>query len=76
MLLAGTALWLAGHWHYAARHHHYKSPLAERIFLQFLSRRRDPTRDWAVPVADAAEPASSAGEQPRRWIRAALRGAL
>lgn len=49
-LAAGFLLWLGGHWHYALRHHAYRSPLARRIFLQLLPRWLDPTRDWATPV--------------------------
>lgn len=52
LLGIGLALWLTGHWHYALRHHEYKSPLARRIFLQLLPGRLDPTRDWAWPVAN------------------------
>ncbi len=54
LLFVGLALWLAGHWHYALRHHEYKSPLARRVFLQVLPTRLDPTRGWAWPVAEAA----------------------
>jgi hypothetical protein len=50
LFLVGLALWLAGHWHYALRHHEYKSPLARRIFYRLLPRRFDPTRGWGVPV--------------------------
>lgn len=35
----GVALWLAGHWHYALRHHEYKSPLAHNVFCRW--RRHD-----------------------------------
>ena len=28
MLVLGFVMWLAGHWHFALRHHAYKSPLA------------------------------------------------
>lgn len=48
----GTLLWLAGHWHYALRHHAYKSPLARYVFLYWAPQWLDPTRDWAIPVAD------------------------
>ncbi|HTZ65640.1 MAG TPA: hypothetical protein VMB51_16185 [Solirubrobacteraceae bacterium] len=47
--LVGAALWLAGHWIYATRHHYYRSPLARRVFLRALSGRLDPTRRWGVP---------------------------
>jgi hypothetical protein len=50
MVVLGCAMWLAGHWHYALRHHEYKSPLAQRIFLQVLPPRYDPTRRWGLPV--------------------------
>lgn len=50
MLALGFVMWLAGHWHFALRHHEYKSPLAQRIFLQILPPRYDPTRRWSVPV--------------------------
>jgi hypothetical protein len=48
MVVLGLLMWLAGHWHFALRHHEYKSPLAERIFQQLLPERLDPTRGWAV----------------------------
>lgn len=54
MLALGLAAWLAGHWHYAARHHYFKSPLAERVF-GWLPVWLDPTCDWAVPVAPQEE---------------------
>lgn len=50
MVVLGFAMWLAGHWHFALRHHAYKSPLARRIFLQVLPPRYDPTRHWGAPV--------------------------
>jgi hypothetical protein len=50
LFVVGFALWLVGHWHYALRHHGYKSPLARRIFCQVLPRRLDPTRGWGTPV--------------------------
>lgn len=53
VVVLGFALWLAGHWHFAFRHHEYKSPLARRIFLQILPPRWDPTRNWGT--ADASE---------------------
>jgi hypothetical protein len=56
VFVIGIALWLVGHWHFALRHHEYKSPLAERIFQQFLPARLDPTRGWAVPVASTTSP--------------------
>jgi hypothetical protein len=50
LLVVGVLLWLAGHWHYALRHHVYKSPLSHRIFQQLLPDRLDPTRGWSWPV--------------------------
>lgn len=50
MVVLGFVMWLAGHWHFALRHHDYKSPLARRIFLQVLPPRYDPTRQWGAPV--------------------------
>jgi hypothetical protein len=49
-MMIGLVMWLAGHWHYAFRHHGYKSPLAQRIFLQVLPRRYDPTQGWGMPI--------------------------
>jgi sulfite exporter TauE/SafE len=48
----GGLLWAAGHWHYALRHHTYKSPLARRLFLDLLPEQLDPTRHWAIPTDD------------------------
>ncbi len=48
----GGALWLAGHWLYAMRHHEYKSPLADLLFCRWAPAWLDPTRDWAAPIAD------------------------
>lgn len=31
-IACGVCLWLAGHWHYALRHHTCKSPLARHLF--------------------------------------------
>jgi hypothetical protein len=50
MVVLGVVMWLGGHWHFALRHHEYKSPLARRIFLQVLPLRYDPTRHWGEPV--------------------------
>jgi hypothetical protein len=41
LLAVGVLFWLAGHWHYALRHHEYKSPLAQQAFQQFLPHRLD-----------------------------------
>lgn len=51
----GVLLWLAGHWHYALRHHEYKSPLAGHIFLRWAPAWLDPTRGWAIPIAVDSE---------------------
>jgi hypothetical protein len=47
----GAVLWLAGHWHYALRHHEYKSPLARHLFCRWAPRWLDPTRDWTLAVS-------------------------
>lgn len=74
VVLIGFAMWLAGHWHFAVRHHEYKSPLARRIFLQALPPRLDPTRNWAIPVAPGYErggiPEESGGVARRDGERA------
>lgn len=41
----GALLWLTGHWHYALRHQHYKSPLARRLFCCSAPAWLDPTRE-------------------------------
>jgi len=46
----GAVVWLAGHWLFALRHHYYASPLARRVFLQFLPSRLDPTKGWGFPT--------------------------
>jgi hypothetical protein len=48
----GSAIWLFGHWHYALRHHVYKSPLARYVFCRWAPEWLDPARNWAVPVVD------------------------
>jgi hypothetical protein len=48
----GAFLWLAGHRHYALRHHSYKSPLAGYVFLSWAPSWLDPSHNWAIPVAD------------------------
>ena len=72
MVAIGLVMWLAGHWHFALRHHEYKSALAERIFLQVLPPRFDPTRRWGTPViTEAAEPdprLDAAPDPPARGI--------
>lgn len=62
-VLAGAIAWLAGHWLFALRHHHYRSPLARRIYLQALPARLDPTRDWATPTTTTITNPYSTGEQ-------------
>jgi len=52
VLAIGAMLWLAGHWHYALRHHEYKSPLAGYVFMRWAPAWLDPTRGWAIPVAE------------------------
>ena len=50
VLAIGAVMWLAGHWHYAMRHHEYASPLAQRLFQQALPTRLDPTQGWSLPT--------------------------
>lgn len=50
VLAIGLLAWLAGHWLYAYRHHAYANRLVERIYLQLLPRKLDPTRGWGYPV--------------------------
>jgi predicted membrane channel-forming protein YqfA (hemolysin III family) len=71
MVVIGLVMWLAGHWHFALRHHEYKSPLAQRIFLQVLPPRYDPTRHWGAPVvSEMTEPAERRVEpEPTRSDR-------
>ncbi len=57
VLILGGFLWLVGHWHYALRHHAYKSPLARYVFCRWAPAWLDPARNWAVPVVDP-EPAN------------------
>jgi hypothetical protein len=61
--LAGAIAWLAGHWLFALRHHHYRSPLARRIYLQALPARLDPTRGWAIPTTTTTTDPYTNGEQ-------------
>jgi hypothetical protein len=62
LIVIGAATWLAGHWHYALRHHAYKSPLARYVFCRWAPPWLDPTRNWAVPVVDP-EPTGSKRRQ-------------
>jgi hypothetical protein len=48
MIGMGALIWLAGHWHYALRHHQYKSPLAGYVFCRWGPAWLDPSRTWAV----------------------------
>lgn len=66
VLAIGVVMWLAGHWHYAMRHHEYASPLAQRLFQQALPTRLDPSRGWSLPV----NPDRSSAERGRaHWLR-------
>jgi len=60
----GAGLWLAGHWHYALRHHTYKSPLARYVFCRWSPEWLDPTRKWAVATTEAVGPEA---EERGRW---------
>ena len=48
----GAVLWLAGHWLFAFRHHFFRSPLAQQVFLRILPGWLDPTRHWNVITLD------------------------
>lgn len=48
--VGGFALWLAGHWMFAYKHHRWSSAIARRLFNQTPLRRIDPTRRWGTPV--------------------------
>jgi hypothetical protein len=49
VLAIGALLWLAGHWHYALRHHAYKSQLARYVFCHWAPvLRRKQRRLWAL----------------------------
>ena len=62
----GGALWLAGHWHHALRHHGYKSPLARYVFCRWAPAWLDPTTDWAIAVAPDRAERDAAGERGPR----------
>jgi len=66
VLAIGVLLWLAGHWHYAFRHHEYKSPLARYVFCRWAPAWLDPTRDWALAVAPELASRDARGERGRR----------
>lgn len=57
----GGLIWLTGHWHFALRHHEYKSPLARYVFCRWAPRWVDPTRNWAVAVASERSPGEGRG---------------
>lgn len=50
LIATGALAWMLGHWHYALRHQHYKSPLARHVFCRLVPPRLDPSRGWAVAV--------------------------
>lgn len=50
--VGGLALWLAGDWMYAYKHHSWPNPIARRLFNQTPLRRLDPTRRWGIPVVN------------------------
>lgn len=60
IVIGAAATWLAGHWHYALRHHSYKSPLARYVPCRWAPPWLDPARNWAVPVVD---PEPTGGER-------------
>ena len=65
LIAIGAAMWLVGHWHYALRHHAYKSPLARYVFCRWSPEWLDPTRNWAVATtSEAVDP--GAGERGQR----------
>jgi glucose-6-phosphate-specific signal transduction histidine kinase len=47
-LVIGPLLWIAGHWLFALKHHHFKSPLAQRAIQQPFHGRLDPTHNWGI----------------------------
>ena len=51
LMAIGALAWLAGHWHFAVRHHEYKSPLARYVFCRWVPSWLDPTRQWATAVS-------------------------
>lgn len=64
MIGLGVLIWLLGHWHFALRHHEYKSPLAGYVFCRWAPAWLDPTRNWAVAVETqrcVREPADGEG---------------
>jgi hypothetical protein len=65
--IAGVMLWLAGHWHFAVKHHHFRSPLARRIFAQ-LPPTLDPTRASRYQVYACEDQTTSSADA---WTRSA-----
>lgn len=63
VLAIGAVLWLAGHWHYALRHHEYKSPLAGYVLMGWAPAWLDPTRGWAIPIGEGE--AAGSRKRPR-----------
>jgi hypothetical protein len=61
----GTALWLAGHWHWALRHGYFKSLLAGFAFGRCAPAWLDPTRDRAVAVAPEQDRDEGGGRDER-----------
>lgn len=63
LIAVGAAIWLFGYWHYALRHHAYKSPLARYVFSCWAPAWLDPTRNWTeAAVSDRLGRASRARE--------------
>ena len=62
LFVIGALLWLAGHWHFALRHHEYKSPLARYVFCRWAPEWLDPTANWSIPVSECNS--SPKGRQP------------
>jgi hypothetical protein len=46
----GALSWLLGHWHYAVRHHEYKSPLARYLYCRWAPAWADPSSRWSVAI--------------------------
>jgi cysteine desulfurase len=68
--VVGGLAWLAGHWLYAVRHHHYySSPLARRVFVELLPRPDAPRGSGAsVRSPPSAVPARLAASGPQGTI--------
>jgi hypothetical protein len=63
-LALGVLCWSLGHWHYAFRHHGYKSPLACYVFCRWAPAWADPTRQWAVATESQSHGTEDDGETP------------